>query len=98
MNKYEALFEDEENIFGGSPQSKFWDIVNTASDEVVKDQMDKFVEKFAAMEKMLMKEHGEEELDAVVNKYIFDNSIDIENHKKSAYVELAGEIVMRLDS
>ena len=98
MSKYEALFEDEENIFGGSPQSKFWDIVNTASDEVVKDQIDKFVEKFAAMEKMLMKEHGEEELDAVVSKYTFENSIDIDNHKKSVYVELAGEVVMRLDS
>ncbi|MEA3554113.1 MAG: DUF2018 family protein [Campylobacterota bacterium] len=98
MANYEALFEDEDNIFGGSPQSKFWDIANTASDDVVKDQIDKFVEKFAAMEKMLMKEHEEEELNAVVNKYIFENSVEIENHKKSAYVELAGEIVIRLDS
>ncbi|MEA2018618.1 MAG: DUF2018 family protein [Campylobacterota bacterium] len=98
MANYEALFEDEDNIFGGSPQSKFWDIANTASNDVVRDQMDKFIEKFAAMEKMLMKEHGEEELNGVVNKYIFENSMEIENHKKSAYVELAGEIVIRLDS
>ncbi len=98
MNKYEALFEDEENIFGGSPKSKFWDIINTASDDLVKDQFDIFMEKFAAMETMLIKEHGEEGVEAFIEKFIFENSTEVEHYKKNAYVELTGEIVCRLDS
>jgi len=98
MGKYEALFEDEDNIFGGSPKSKFWDIVNTASDDLVKEQFDIFMEKFAAMETMLIKEHGEEAVESLLKKYMFENSAEVEHHKKSAYVELAGEIVTRLDS
>ncbi|MBD3841321.1 MAG: DUF2018 family protein [Campylobacterales bacterium] len=95
---WEALFEDEENIFGGSPQSKFWDIANQANSDLVKDQMDRFFEKFAIMEMMLMEKHGEGELDAMVKNYGFENSMEVENHKKSTYVALTGEIVTRLDS
>ena len=98
MDKYEALFEDEDNIFGGSPKSKFWDIVNSASDDLVKDQFDVFMEKFAAMETILIKEHGEEAIDGMLQKYIFENSVEIDHYKKNAYLELTGEIVTRLDS
>ncbi|MEA3383890.1 MAG: DUF2018 family protein [Campylobacterota bacterium] len=98
MSNYEALFEDEDNVFGGSPKSKFWDILNTASDELVKDQMDQFFEKFTVMETLLMKEHGEQGLDKLIQDYSFENSSELEFNKKSTYIELAGEIVCRLDS
>jgi len=97
MENYEALFEDEDNIFGGSPKSKFWDIVNSASDELVKDQFDIFMEKFAAMETMLIKEHGEEAIEELINKFIFENSAEVEHYKKNAYLELTGQVVTRLD-
>jgi hypothetical protein len=98
MSNYEALFEDEDNIFGGTPKSKFWDIANTASDDLVKDQFDVFMEKFAAMETILMKEHGEENINAMLDKFILENSMEVEHNKKSAYLELTGEIICRLDS
>ena len=95
---YEALFEDEDNIFGGTPESKYHDIAQQASDEVVKDEFNKIVEKFAIMESMLRKMHGDDELDKMIKSYGFENSIDIETHKKSLFVEFTGNIVMRLDS
>jgi len=98
MAKYDALFEDESNIFGGSPKSKFWDILNQASDDLVKDQMDQFFEKFTVMETMLIKEYGEDGLDRAIKEYAFENSSQIEYNKKSTYLELTGEIVCRLDS
>jgi len=98
MAKYDALFEDESNIFGGSPKSKFWDIVNTASDDLVKDQMDQFFERFTVMETLLTQQHGEQELNQLIKKYSFENSTELEFNKKSTYIELAGEIVCRLDS
>ena len=98
MNKYEALFEDEDNVFGGSPQSKFWDIINQASDDLVKHEIDKFFERFTVMEMHLTKEHGEEGLNKLIADYTFANGAEVEYNKKSTYVELTGEVVCRLDS
>ena len=97
-NRFEALFEDEDNIFGGTPASKYHDIANQASSEVVKDEFDRVVEKFAAMEKMLQEVYPDEDLDRKIQNHIFENSSYIENQKKSLYIEFTGNIVMRLDS
>jgi len=98
MGKYDALFEDEDNIFTGTPKSKFWDIANQASDDLVKDQFDSFIEKYTVMENMLCELHGEEKLEEMIKQYAFENSMQLEEDKKSTYVSLTGEIVCRLDS
>ena len=98
MAKYEALFEDADNMFGGTPESKYHDIANQASDEIVKDEFNKITEKFAVMEALLVKEYGEDALDDMIKNYAFENSMDIETKKKSLFIEWTGNIVMRLDS
>ncbi len=98
MGKYDALFEDEENIFGGTPKSKFWDIANQASDDLVKDQFDQFIQKYTIMENFLAELHGEEKLDLMIKQYALENSMQLEEDKKSTYVAWTGEIVCRLDS
>ena len=98
MGKYEALFEDEADIFTGTPKSKFWDILNTANDDLVKDQMDILLEKFTIMETLLTKQHGEEKLDQIIKEYSFENSEEVSFNKKSTYLEFTGEIISRLDS
>jgi hypothetical protein len=98
MGNYEALFEDEENIFGGTPQSKFWDIALQASDEIVKDEFEQIMQKFAAMEQLLEKHLPNEDIDKLIANHIFENGASIDNHTKGLYVEFTGNIVMRLDS
>ena len=98
MANFEALFEDEDNIFGGTPESKYHDIANQANDEIVKDEFNRIVEKFAVMETLLAKEFGDEKLDSMIKSYAFENSNDIESKKKSLFIEFTGNIVMRLDS
>jgi phage host-nuclease inhibitor protein Gam len=98
MSKYDALFEDEENIFGGTPKSKYWDIALQASDDLVKDEFDKVIQKFAAMEALLRESYSDDELQKKIEQYCFENSMEIEEHKKSLYIEFTGEIVCRLDS
>jgi len=98
MSKYDALFEDENDIFAGSPQSKFWDIIGIANDELVKDQMDRLLEKFTVMETLLSQQHGEEKLENIIKEYSFQNSTEVQYNKKSTYMEFTGEIVSRLDS
>ena len=42
--------EDEDDIFMGSPKSKFFDVSREASKEVVEDEIDKIIEKLAVLE------------------------------------------------
>lgn len=95
-NKYEALFEDEDDIFGGTPSSKFWDIANQASDDLVKNVFDAMFERMAVMEHLL--EENGINLDDKISGYVLQNSESVETKKKSLYVEYTGEIVCRLDS
>lgn len=92
--KYEALFEDEENIFGGSPKSKFMDAVFTANNDVVRYDLEKIIEKMAAMELML-EEHVGEDIDRAVENFQMQNSFECESKTKSLYIELTGSIVSK---
>ena len=96
MSKYEALFEDEDDIFGGTPQSKYWDIFNQLNHEIAEDQLDKIIEKMAVMERMLMEHHDEEELNGKIKQYYFENITIIDDHKKSLYMELGGDLIFTL--
>ena len=98
MAKYDALFEDDEDIFGGTPESKYHDVANNASGDIVKDEFNNIVEKFAIMEKILQKEYGVEKLEQKISQYSMENRKEIELHKKSLFIEFTGNIVMRLDS
>lgn len=96
MGKFDALFEDEDDIFGGSPKSKYWDISNQMSKDLMEDEFDDLVMRLAVMEKMLMKIHDEEMLDKIVKNYYYENTDEIEVVKKSIYMELAGKLIYRL--
>jgi len=98
MANYEALFEDEDNIFGGTPESKYHDIAAQANDEIVKDEFNKIVQKFAIMEKMLRDQNDSDDLDRKIAQYGFENTDEVESMKKGLYIEFTGNIVMRLDS
>ncbi len=98
MANFEALFEDEDNIFGGTPESKYHDIAAQANDEIVKHEFYKITEKFAVMETLLAKEFGDEALDKMIKSYALSNPAEIETKVKSLFVEFTGNIVMRLDS
>jgi hypothetical protein len=95
-NKYAALFEDQDDIFGGTPSSKFWDIANQASDDLVKNVFDMMFERMAVMEHLL--EENNIHIDDRLDRYVLKNSENVETKKKSLYVEYTGEIVCRLDS
>ncbi|HEX5329781.1 DUF2018 family protein [Sulfuricurvum sp.] len=96
MASYDALFEDENDIFGGTPESKYWDIVKQVSPDIARDEFDSIIAKMAAMEQMLMEQHDEEELDKIIDRHIFANASTIETRKKSLYMEYAGRLIYKL--
>jgi hypothetical protein len=96
MNKYEALFEDEDDIFAGTPESRYWDIAGQLSQDLLKDEFDGIVERLAVMESIISKTHDYESIDNMIKQYAVENYQEIEELKKSVYMELAGQLVYRV--
>ena len=91
--------EDEDDIFMGSPKSKFFDVTREASKEVVEDEIDKIIEKLAVLE-MIVSADKDANFDIYeyIKEYMLENSEKVKAMKKGLYVEFTGEIICRLDS
>lgn len=96
MGKFDALFEDEDDIFAGTPQSRYWDISGQLSQDLIKDEFDGIVERLAIMEAMLSETHDYESLDKTITNYKYENLTKLEELKKSVYMELAGQLIYRV--
>ena len=92
--KYSALFEDEDDVFLGSPVSKLMDIVFTANNDVVRYDLEKFIKERAAMEMVLAEQLGEG-FHEKVNRFEREHAEEVENKTKSLCIELMGEIVSK---
>jgi len=92
MANYAALFEDEDDIFGGSPKSKFMDVVFNANNDIVRQELANFIDKVAIMEQML-EEHVGDDINKAVEQYYFQHQDDCDTKAKSLYVELTGAIL-----
>jgi hypothetical protein len=96
MSKYDALFEDEDDIFAGTPHSRYWDISGQLSEDLIKDEFDRIVERLAVMEAMLSETHDYEDLDRTIKTYAISNMSEVDELKKSVYMELAGQLIFRV--
>ncbi|UTJ07012.1 DUF2018 family protein [Arcobacter roscoffensis] len=95
----EWFTEDEDDIFMGSPKSKFFDVSKTASQDIVEEEWDKIVEKVAALEMMLSQGKDENfDINEEIKEFKLENEKELEAMKKGLYVEFTGEIICRLDS
>ncbi len=96
MGKFDALFEDEDDIFAGTPESKYWDITKQLSEDLLKDEFDGIVARLAAMEAMLAESHDYDDLDATIRNFQATNFTKMAELKKSVYMELAGQLIYRV--
>ena len=92
MADYAALFEDEADIFGGSPKSKFMDVVFNANNDIVRQELAIFIEKMATME-MMLEEHVGEDINKAIKQYYFGHQDACDTKAKSLYVEMTGAIL-----
>jgi hypothetical protein len=100
MSTFKDWFsEDEDDIFMGSPKSKFFDVSREASKDIVEEEIDKIVEKLAVLE-MIISEGKDENFDIndFIKEYTLENYEKVKAMKKGLYVEFTGEIICRLDS
>ncbi len=92
MSKYSALFEDEDDIFAGSPESRLMDVVFHANNDIVRQELTNFITKAATMELML-EEHVGDDIDGAVKSYNANHLGDADEKAKSLYIELMGAIL-----
>ncbi len=100
VSKFKDWFtEDDDDIFFGSPKSKFFDILEQTHRDLVEDEIDKVIEKLAILE-LIISQDKDEDFD--INSYLQDfkekNEEDVNSMKKGLYMEFSGEIISRLDS
>jgi len=92
MSKYSALFEDEDDVFLGSPVSKLMDIIFNANNDVVRFDLENFIRRRAALEMVLDEKLGEDYGD-IIDRFIVENRDAVESKTKSLSIELMGEII-----
>jgi len=96
LNKYAALLEDEDDIFGGTPKSKFWDMLITSHEDTSKAVLDDIVTAYACMEHIIKQTVGEENINEYLKNYYYENEDEMGAVKKSLYMEFAGNIVYKM--
>lgn len=92
MSKYAALFEDEDDMFAGSPESKLMDVIFHANNDIVRQELAIFMKKAATMELMLEKYVGED-ISTAVQTYDANNFGQADEKVKSLYIEVMGSIL-----
>ena len=100
MSKFKDWFtEDDDDIFFGSPKSKFFDILEQTHRDLVEDEIDKVFEKLAILELIVSKDKDEDfDINSYINEFKLDNLSEINSAKKGLYMEVSGDIISRLDS
>lgn len=94
MSKYSALFEDEDDVFLGSPVSKLMDIIFSANNDVVRFDLENFIRKRAAMEILLEESVGEDYFEKLKTME-YERADEVDTKMKSLAIELTGDIVSK---
>ncbi len=86
------LFEDEDDIFQGSPKSKFMDIVFNANRDLVQNELERLMIRLAAMEVMLQESQGED-IERAIKSMEFERADEIDMTVKNLYMISVGNIL-----
>ncbi len=88
------MWLEDEDIFGGKPEDKFFDIVYNANKNLVQNELANNITRTAAMELMIEEMIGkDEDSDTVLANYIFNNQDKVNERANNLYIELTGNIL-----
>lgn len=89
------LYEDEDDIFVGSPRSKFFDVVFNASRGVVENTLEECIERQVALE-TLFQRHCEEkglDMDNEIRRFCVEEGDALYDGKVDFFIATTGDIV-----
>ncbi len=88
------MWLDDDDIFGGKPEKKFYDIVFNANRNLVQNELNDAIAKIAAMELLLEEMMGEEkDTNAIISNYIFNNQEKVNRKIDDLYIEMMGNVL-----
>ena len=87
------LYEDEEDIFMGSPKSKFFDILFNANRNLVQEKLLEIIDRYNAMEILLEKKMGEKELQNAIYSLLAEQPDELLEKKSDFLIATVGEIL-----
>ena len=87
------MYFEDDDVLGGSPKSRFFDVVFHANRNVVEGELEKMVEWMAALEIVVEKCGLDPEKE--VQKILYDVSKkeELDNRVNSLYIEYMGQIL-----
>jgi len=90
------MFLDDDDIFGGSPKKKYFDIIFNANRNLVEDELSDNLRKIAALELLLEEMMGEDkDILQIVQNYIWENQEKIDKKTIDLYIEGMGNILTK---
>jgi len=88
------MWLEDDDIFGGKPEDKFFDIVYNANRNLVQNELINATTKSAAMELLLEEMMGEEkDIEAILQNYIMNNQDKVNDRINDLYIEMTGNIL-----
>lgn len=77
----QSFLNDDDDLFGGTPEKKFYDIVFNANRNLVTGEINQILEKLAATELLLEDVLGaDKDVEQIIENYRFENQGKV-NHK-----------------
>ncbi len=90
------MFLDDDDIFGGSPRKKYFDIIFNANRNLVEEELTTNLQKMAALEMLLEEMLGEEkDVMQIVQNYIWENQDRIDKKTTDLFIEGMGNILTK---
>ena len=88
------MWLEDDDIFGGKPEDKFFDIVYNANRNLVQNELISATTKSAAMELLLEEMLGEEkDIEGIIANYIMNNQDKVNSRINDLYIEMTGNIL-----
>ena len=90
------MFMEDDDLFGGSPQKKYFDIIFNANRNLVEEELSKNLEKLAAYELLFEEMMGEEkDIMQILQNYIWENPEKVKEKQTSLFIEGMGNILTK---
>ncbi len=91
-------FNEDDELFGGSAEKKYFDIIFNANRSVVENELSNNLRRMNALEKLLEERLREgEELEKLVVTHIASNIDTVEEDLKNAYIAGMGDILTQAE-
>jgi hypothetical protein len=89
------LHIDEDDLFVGSPRSKFFDILFNANKSVVEDVMTKHIERHVAMEQLLeqLASRYEIDIEQELSSILYEKQDDVLIRKTDFFIATVGDVL-----